>query len=100
MGDRHKLSFVYGKLAAASVLAAAFVVSTPVTSSAVTISIKNNDLPGKGFNDTAHVSPVGGNPGTTLGAQRLYLFQRAADMWGQRLAGNVPVVVSASFSAQ
>ncbi|MFH1754901.1 MAG: hypothetical protein ABIA59_04285 [Candidatus Latescibacterota bacterium] len=38
---------------------------------ATSIVINNNDGPGEGFNDPTAVSPVGGNPGTTLGAQRL-----------------------------
>lgn len=41
--------------------------------------------------------PVGGNPGTTLGQQRLYAFQRAADIWGATLTSSVPIRIGASF---
>jgi hypothetical protein len=62
---------------------------------AATIVVVNNDGPGEGFNDPTVVSPVGGNPGTTLGAQRLYAFQYAADIWGQVLVSSVTIQVSA-----
>jgi hypothetical protein len=100
MGDGQHHPFVYVRFAAAALVVAMSIASTPATSSAVTITIKNNDLPGKGFNDTTYAAPVGGNPGTTIGAQRLYLFQHAADIWSTRLGGNVPIVVAASFSQQ
>jgi hypothetical protein len=48
--------------------------------SAATIVIINNDGPNEGFNDPAIVSPVGGNPGTTVGAQRLNVRQAMRDM--------------------
>ena len=72
-------------------------VATPA--SAVTITIKSNDAFQQGVNDPKPVGPVGGNPGTTLGAQRRFVFQHAANAWGLRLAGNVPIVVSASFQS-
>jgi hypothetical protein len=50
-----------------------------------TITVINNDGVNEGFNDPTPVSPVGGNPGTTLGAQRLYLFQYAANIWGSQI---------------
>jgi len=34
-----------------------------------TIVIINLDGPGEGFNDATPAAPVGGNPGTTIGAQ-------------------------------
>lgn len=66
---------------------------------AVTITVKSNDSFQKGVNDPSPRAPVGGNPGTTLGAQRKFVFQYAADAWGARLGGTVPVVVSATFEA-
>ena len=45
---------------------------------AATITIVNNDNPGEGFNDPTPVAPVGGNTGTTLGEQRLIVFETAA----------------------
>ena len=57
-----------------------------MTSSAVfgsaTIVIQNTDSPGVGFNDPTSVPPIGGNAGTTLGQQRLNVFQFAANCVG------------------
>src|SRR5688572_17072896 len=64
---------------------------------AATITIVNQNAPGIGFNDPTPVTPVGGNPGTTLGQQRLIAFQHAADIWGATLTSNVPIRVGASF---
>ena len=65
-----------------------------------TITIVNVDGPGEGFNDPGPADPAstaGGNPGTTIGAQRLYAFQFAANIWGQILDSKVPIFVQASF---
>lgn len=64
---------------------------------AATIVIVNQNAPGVGFNDTTPATPVGGNPGTTLGQQRLYAFQHAADIWGATLTSTVPIRIGASF---
>ena len=64
---------------------------------AATITIVNLDGPMEGFNDPTPVSPVGGNPGTTIGAQRLYVFQRAANIWATLLRSNVEIRVGAQF---
>ena len=42
---------------------------------------------------------MGGNTGTTIGAQRLIAFQRAADIWGSLLDSSVEIRIQASFSA-
>ena len=55
------------------------------------------DGPGEGFNDGTHVSPVGGNAGTTLGQQRLNCFQQAANVWGAILTSPVPIEIQAAF---
>jgi hypothetical protein len=67
-------------------------------SAGVKITILNTDNAGIGFNDATPVQPIGGNPGTTLGAQRLNAFNYAASLWGQILDSSVPVVISATFS--
>jgi len=54
---------------------------------------------GQGLDDPTVVAPVGGNPGTTLGQQRLNVFQRAFDLWGYQLNSAVPIRVQASFAA-
>ena len=64
---------------------------------AATFTVINNDGPGEGFNDPAPRAPVGGNTGTTLGAQRLIAFQRAADIWGALLNSAVTIRVNATF---
>ncbi len=64
---------------------------------AATITIVNQNAPGVGFNDPTPATPVGANPGTTLGQQRLIAFQHAADIWGATLTSNVPIRIGASF---
>ena len=64
---------------------------------AATITIVNQNAPGVGFNDPTPATPVGANPGTTLGQQRLIAFQHAADIWGATLTSDVPVRIGASF---
>lgn len=66
---------------------------------ASTITIVNGDPPGMGFNDPTPVAPVGGNTGTTLGAQRLNAFQAAASKWGETLDSTVPIRVLATWDA-
>ena len=58
----------------------------------------NQDGPGEGLNDTTPVAAVGGNPGTTLGAQRLAVLQKAGEIWGSYLVSPVPIRVSVDFS--
>jgi hypothetical protein len=66
---------------------------------AATITIVNGDPAGVGFNDPTPVTPVGGNTGITLGAQRLNAFQAAASKWGETLDSNVPIRVLATWEA-
>ena len=68
-------------------------------SAAATITIVNGDPAGIGFNDPTPVVPVGGNAGTTLGAQRLNAFQAAASKWGETLDSSVPIRVLATWNA-
>ena len=64
---------------------------------AVTITINNVDDANMGFNDPTPVAPVGGNPGTTLGQQRLNVFEAVADIWGSTLTSNVDVIIQATM---
>ncbi len=66
---------------------------------AATVSIVNGDPAGVGFNDTTVVAPVGGNTGTTLGQQRLNVYQRAAQVWGNTLNSSVEIKVYATWEA-
>ncbi len=68
-----------------------------VNVNAALIVIINNDGAGEGFNDTTPKAPEGGNPGTTLGAQRLFLFQAVARGWGALLKSNIIIRVGATF---
>lgn len=63
-----------------------------------TIIVINNDGPGEGFNDPTPAAPVGGNPMTTLGAQRLYAFTFAANKWGATLDSPEAIYVVAAFN--
>jgi hypothetical protein len=67
---------------------------------AAVITILNNDGVGEGFNDPTPVAPVGGNPGTTIGQQRLNVFQEAATIWGHLIPSTVTIVVRAQFNPQ
>jgi PA domain len=71
---------------------AALLLTTSAAQAAATIVILNTDAPNVGFNDPTPVAPVGGNPGTTKGQQRLNVFQQAASIWGASLT-SVPVIV-------
>jgi hypothetical protein len=84
------------KLLLGLALTAALAVPTSAFAAA-DIFIVNADGANEGFNDPTVVPPVGGNPGTTLGQQRLNAFQFAADIWGSLLESDVPVYILASF---
>jgi hypothetical protein len=75
---------------------ALFVTTSPALADA-TITIINVDGPNEGFNDPTPAAPVGGNPGTTLGQQRLIVFQYAADIWGSVLDSDEQIDIVASF---
>lgn len=66
---------------------------------AATIEIQSRDLPGVGFNDPTPVAPVGGNPGTTLGEQRMNVYRYVADLWAAQLTSNIKITVSAGWEA-
>lgn len=61
------------------------------------IVINNVDPPGFGFNDPTPATPVGGNPGTTLGAQRLIAFEFAASIWEAVLESDVDIVIQGAW---
>jgi len=65
---------------------------------AATINIINMDGAGEGFNDPTPAAPVGGNPGTTIGQQRMNCALRAAQIWGAILDSNVPINIQAAFN--
>ncbi|MEQ1645057.1 MAG: hypothetical protein ABL959_16525, partial [Pyrinomonadaceae bacterium] len=65
-----------------------------------TLTIINNDGAGEGFNSTAAPAAPGegGNPGATLGEQRLALFNFAAGIWGAYLDSSVTTNVRSNFN--
>ncbi len=71
----------------------------PDARAAATIVIQNTDAAGVGFNDPTPAAPVGGNPGVTLGQQRLNAFQAAASIWGANLNSAVTIVIDAAWVA-
>lgn len=65
-----------------------------------TVELVNLNVPGVGLNDPTPVAPVGGNPGTTLGAQRLYALQYAANTWARNLKSHVPIRIQVAFATR
>lgn len=64
---------------------------------AATITPLNRDEAGAGLNDPTPATPLGNNPGTSVGEQRRIVYQFAADLWGAVLQSNVETRVAASF---
>jgi hypothetical protein len=77
--------------------AVVFVLVAAIPTSAANIIVVSYDPPGTGFYDATPAAPVGGNPGTTLGVQRQYVYQYAAELWGARLVSDSTIYVHASF---
>lgn len=90
---------IFKKFAITSfVLAIVVFLSSVSIFAGATISIVNADGAGEGFNDPTPAAPVGGNPGTTLGQQRMIAFQHAADLWGAELDSNQTIFIQAAFN--
>lgn len=79
------------------VLACTALAVPALSQAAATIVIQNGNAAGVGFNDPTPAAPVGGNPGTTLGQQRLNAFQYAATIWGATLNSSATIVVLATM---
>ncbi|WP_456405581.1 hypothetical protein [Thiolapillus sp.] len=75
---------------------ATFLPST-ISALAATLIIENNDAAGEGFNDPTPVAPVPGNPGTTIGEQRLNTARAAANSWGKVLTSPVEIRIGMNF---
>ena len=78
-------------------LAAAFALAFAGAAEATVITPVNMDPAGSGLNDSTPAEPVGGNPGTTIGEQRMRVYQFAADLWETVLDSPVETRVQASF---
>lgn len=81
----------------ACALAAATTLAAGSAFAATIIPVNMND-PGVGLNDPTPATPVGGNPGTTVGEQRQIAYQFAADLWGAVLESDVEIRVRAQFT--
>ena len=81
-------------------LVAAAVVGLTLTApaQAATIVLNNVDAPGIGFNDLTPATAVGGNTGSTVGAQRLVAYRKALELWGKTLHSDATIVVRGSFA--
>jgi hypothetical protein len=80
--------------------AIALFLAAPLCSyAAATFVIVNADPANVGFNDPTPAAPIGGNAGTTIGQQRLNVFQAAANTWGATLTSAVNIRVRASWPA-
>jgi hypothetical protein len=79
------------------VCAIVFLALPAISQAAATIVIQNGNAANVGFNDPTPAAPVGGNPGTTLGQQRLIAFQAAANIWGATLNSTPTIVVLATM---
>lgn len=63
------------------------------------IVVTNGDDPGVGFNDTTPATPVGNNPGTTIGEQRMFVYRFVAHRWATKLPPGPPIEVYAYWDA-
>jgi len=80
-----------------SVALGALLLFSALAADAATILVYSRDPAGYGFNDPTPVAPVGGNPGTTLGAQRANVYLHVAKIWGAVLQSKLPITVSAGW---
>jgi len=69
----------------------------PLSLQAQLFEVQYSDPIDFGFDDSTPVDAVPGNPATTLGGQRVAVFERALDIWGSRLDGNARIRIEASF---
>jgi len=65
---------------------------------AANIVIVNGDGSGEGLNDPTPVAPVGNNPGTTLGEQRMNVLVGVGDIWGAIIESPVDIRILARFN--
>ncbi|HEY1418408.1 MAG TPA: peptidase, partial [Myxococcaceae bacterium] len=84
-----------GPLHRATWLAALLV--SPVALAGAEIRILDANDSGQGLNDRTPADPVGGNPGTTVGEQRLIAAQYAAALWSATLGNRVPITIRTEF---
>lgn len=87
-------------LIATVVTSLAVVFTASAAHAGATVVLVNINAAGVGLNDPTPVAPVGGNPGTTLGQQRLIALQHAANLWGAALDSPVPIHMQVAFATR
>ena len=91
MRRAHSLSLI--------ILATAALVAVPATAAPANLVLINLDAgTGVGLDDPTPVAPVGGNPGVTLGAQRVNAYEFAMSRWESVLESDAPVFIGATFT--
>ncbi len=88
-----------GRGGAALVLALALTLGAAASAAAANIELVNMDDPGEGFNDPTPVAAVQGNPKTTLGEQRLQVFEAVAWRLGTLIASSVTVRIQGGWDS-
>ena len=86
------------KLSALLVTAGLAIAGLIQSANAANIILINANVAGVGFNDATPAAPVGGNPGTTRGQQRLNAFAHAASIWGAELDSSVDIRILARMT--
>ncbi|HUM13746.1 MAG TPA: PA domain-containing protein [Myxococcaceae bacterium] len=79
-------------------LCLAALVASPVALGGAEIRIVDGNGSGEGLDDRTPADPVGGNPGTTLGEQRLMAAQYAAALWSATLGNQVSIAIRTEFA--
>lgn len=79
-------------------VAAALCLAPSLAHGQAKIRLINLDGPGVGLNDPTPMAPTAGNPGRTLGQQRMITFQYAMDLWGALLRSGPEIRAEASFA--
>jgi hypothetical protein len=70
---------------------------SPLALGGAEIRIVDGNASGQGLNDRSGAEPVGGNPGKSVGEQRLMAAQYAAALWSATLGNQVPITVQTEF---
>ena len=83
-------------LACALAAASSFAIGNADAANIVLVNMNGPDV---GLNDPTPATPVGGNPGTSVGEQRRIAYRFAADLWGAVLESDVDINVRAQFTA-
>lgn len=97
----NKFSKIVALLGGVILFSAAGAANGPVVVGNITINVVDPD-PTIGFSDPAPADPAstaGGNPGTTIGEQRLEAYKHVVAIWDDNLEINTQVVLQASFTA-